>query len=184
MKRKVKPPPFKDFSNQISTEANAIMEDEKVLLERTLRERGQLDSVLRVSPALELMHYIGLAQTLQTHFLERGKEIAGSGFAVGFLRALDWVEQTIRKGDLITRRDFEKLRTQFAIQRLFLPNKKYTIDMFVYFEAKWDELHSQKVAYEKTAERFGLAPDKCDSFVRSYRTVRPFLKKASSIPSP
>ena len=56
--------------------------------------------------------------------------------------------------------------------RPYLPNKKYPTEMLVFFQNEWVRLKSQTEAYDSTAKRFNLDPDKADSFIRIFRNRR------------
>lgn len=54
-------------------------------------------------------------------------------------------------------------------KREYLPNKKYTPELFLAFQKKWDKLHSQKQAYDECTKEFQLEPGKFDSFIKQFR---------------
>ena len=63
-------------------------------------------------------------------------------------------------------------------QRIHLPNKKYTVEMFEFFKEEWDRFRNQGLGYESTAKKFHLDPLKMESFLRQYRERREELKGA------
>ncbi len=78
--------------------------------------------------------------------------------------------------EVVTRKARKKADQEYASKRQYLPNRKYTPEMFEFFQVEWDKLHNQQQAYDEVANKFGLDPDKADAFIRQFRSNRPNRK--------
>jgi hypothetical protein len=95
---------------------------------------------------------------------------AQSNFNLGANNAAKELATEIASGQITLTGDSQRLfDALLQRQRRYLPNKKYTDEMFEYFQQAYVRQNSQTPAYEETATEFGLDVHKQESFLVQYR---------------
>jgi hypothetical protein len=109
MNRKVKPPGFPDLLKQSNRVAAKVMKDYGTALEAELKSRMPPTGQTERPDVLESVQMMNALRWLKEYFLSEGKAIASAGFTLGYVKALDWVEQKIISGEMETIEEVEKI---------------------------------------------------------------------------